>query len=258
MLRGAFRLFKTPAKVESPFTSLWGGTFHKNVTSNIDSRIPFITYRNPLAPTFYRILHPKCTLPLRQLFGDATHVPTPSSAFGNPSTFSAPFSNAARKSSLPQGSRAEPQLTSNLTKALRAAARRSPPVSRVPRGSQAIERGARRFYNSEPTRKAKGTKEMDGNSFVYVASKKESWWSGIRRHLSVLGSRIASIGHVPLVPLLLGLGGAVPFIALSTPVSPHVPLPDGLKGRESEAQAAYSACILSFLGGPHLGLAMAG
>ena len=72
---------------------------------------------------------------------------------------------------------------------------------------------------------AKGTKEMEGNSFVYVASKKESWWSGIRRHLSVLGSRIASIGHVPLVPLLLGLGGAVPFIALSTPVSPHVPLP---------------------------------
>ena len=72
---------------------------------------------------------------------------------------------------------------------------------------------------------AKGTNEWQGNSFTFVASKKESWWSRIQRQLSAVGSGIASIGRVPPVPLLLGLGGAVPFIALAPPVSPHVPLP---------------------------------
>eukprot|EP00850_Spirogloea_muscicola_P002998 SM000011S19176 [mRNA] locus=s11:1289294:1292080:- [translate_table: standard] len=78
---------------------------------------------------------------------------------------------------------------------------------------------------------------------------------------SSFGSRVwhsvTDLASVPLVPLLLGFAGAIPFVALAPPVSPFVPLPDKLRLKAAEAQAAYGATILSFLGGPHWGFAMA-
>ena len=141
MLRGAYRLFNTSAKFESPFKSLWGGNVKQNVTSNTDSRVPFIPDRNALAAAHYPVEYLQRTLhkaTLRQTFRDVAHTPNPSSSFGIPSAFSTSLLEAARKLTSPQGSRAEniSQLTSHLTKALWAAARQSPPVSREPRGSQ--------------------------------------------------------------------------------------------------------------------------
>lgn len=66
-----------------------------------------------------------------------------------------------------------------------------------------------------------------------------------------------SLADVPVLPLTLGLAGAIPFIALAPPVSSFLPLPDLLQEHAVTAQAAYGACILSFLGAPHWGLAMA-
>lgn len=73
-----------------------------------------------------------------------------------------------------------------------------------------------------------------------------------------MGKSILSLPLPPLVPLVLGVGGAIPFVALTPPISSYAPLPEALRGREAEAQAAYGACILSFLGGPHWGMGMGG
>ena len=142
MSRGAFRLFNTSAKFESPFKSLWGGNVKQNVTSSIDSRVPFITDRNALAAAHYPVEYLRRTLhkaTLWQPFRDITHTPRcHASSFGIPSAFSTSLFQAARKLTSPQASRAEniPHLTSRSTKSLWAAARQSPPVSREPRGSQ--------------------------------------------------------------------------------------------------------------------------
>lgn len=60
--------------------------------------------------------------------------------------------------------------------------------------------------------------------------------------------------ELPTAALGLGLAGAIPFILLTPPFSSL--LPEVLSTRSLEAQAAYGAVILSFLGGPHWGLAM--
>lgn len=60
--------------------------------------------------------------------------------------------------------------------------------------------------------------------------------------------------ELPTAALGLGLAGAIPFILL-TPAFSSL-LPEVLSARPLEAQAAYGAVILSFLGGPHWGLAM--
>lgn len=60
--------------------------------------------------------------------------------------------------------------------------------------------------------------------------------------------------ELPTAALGLGLAGAIPFILL-TPAFSSL-LPEVLSARPIEAQAAYGAVILSFLGGPHWGLAM--
>eukprot|EP00897_Mesotaenium_endlicherianum_P010212 jgi/Mesen1/9219/ME000591S08535 len=68
---------------------------------------------------------------------------------------------------------------------------------------------------------------------------------------------VTALKTVPLVPLALGFAGAIPFVALAPLMASHVPLPEMLSKQRAEAQAAYGACILSFLGAPHWGLAMA-
>lgn len=60
--------------------------------------------------------------------------------------------------------------------------------------------------------------------------------------------------ELPAAALGLGLAGAIPFILLTPSFSSL--LPEVLSTRPLEAQAAYGAVILSFLGGPHWGLAM--
>ncbi|XP_057855415.2 uncharacterized protein LOC131065051 isoform X2 [Cryptomeria japonica] len=60
--------------------------------------------------------------------------------------------------------------------------------------------------------------------------------------------------ELPTTALGLGLAGAIPFVLLTPPLCSI--LPGTLSTRSLEAQAAYGAVILSFLGGPHWGLAM--
>ncbi|CAI5996186.1 unnamed protein product [Closterium sp. NIES-64] len=67
----------------------------------------------------------------------------------------------------------------------------------------------------------------------------------------------SGLASVPLVPLVLGLAGAIPFVALAPPICSLIPLPELLATQPAAAQAAYGAAILAFLGGPHWGLAMA-
>ncbi|CAI5461619.1 unnamed protein product [Closterium sp. Yama58-4] len=67
----------------------------------------------------------------------------------------------------------------------------------------------------------------------------------------------SGLASVPLVPLVLGLAGAIPFVTLAPPICSLVPLPELLATQPAAAQAAYGAAILAFLGGPHWGLAMA-
>ena len=63
-------------------------------------------------------------------------------------------------------------------------------------------------------------------------------------------------------PILLGVAGAVPFVALAAPLAPILDpyLPEALfpVARRGEMQAAYGVTILSFLGGVHWGFATSG
>ncbi|CAM6084614.1 unnamed protein product [Calypogeia fissa] len=83
-----------------------------------------------------------------------------------------------------------------------------------------------------------------------------------RTEEKTLASRIKdlflALEEVPLAPLGLGLAGAIPFVGLTPGIASLLPLPDTLSAMHIEAQAAYGAVILTFLGGPHWGLAMAG
>eukprot|EP01018_Ginkgo_biloba_P016827 Gb_34281 [translate_table: standard] len=62
--------------------------------------------------------------------------------------------------------------------------------------------------------------------------------------------------ELPTAAMGLGLAGAIPFVLLTPPFCSVLPLPEFLCARPLEAQAAYGAVILSFLGGPHWGLGM--
>ena len=52
------------------------------------------------------------------------------------------------------------------------------------------------------------------------------------------------------MPLVLGLAGAIPFVALAAPVAPNLPfdLPEAIMSCRAQLQAGYGATILSFLG----------
>ena len=69
----------------------------------------------------------------------------------------------------------------------------------------------------------------------------------------------AGFAHAPLV---LGVAGAIPFVALAAPVRPllddYVPSALFPAARSAEYQAKYGAAILSFLGGMHWGWASGG
>ena len=72
----------------------------------------------------------------------------------------------------------------------------------------------------------------------------------------------------PPLDAALGVGGLVPFVALSAPGQAWLPVDAWFAplrvtlGRPSlngtEIQVAYGACILSFLGAPHWGFALGG
>lgn len=63
---------------------------------------------------------------------------------------------------------------------------------------------------------------------------------------------------VPLIPRVLGLAGALPFLVLSPPVAQalRIFLPMDVVANAAMFQAAYGGCIVSFLGAVHWGLAM--
>ncbi|MCO5546694.1 hypothetical protein L7F22_000129 [Adiantum nelumboides] len=67
-----------------------------------------------------------------------------------------------------------------------------------------------------------------------------------------------SFATAPMVPMFLGVSGALPFLALTPPFPYWLLLPEVIAANPIEAQALYGAVILSFLGAPHWGLAMVG
>ncbi|MCO5561181.1 hypothetical protein L7F22_014802 [Adiantum nelumboides] len=67
-----------------------------------------------------------------------------------------------------------------------------------------------------------------------------------------------SFATAPMVPMFLGVSGALPFLALTPPFPYWLLLPEVIVANPIEAQALYGAVILSFLGAPHWGLAMVG
>ncbi|XP_024385924.1 uncharacterized protein [Physcomitrium patens] len=64
-------------------------------------------------------------------------------------------------------------------------------------------------------------------------------------------------GAVPFPALLLGAAGLIPFVALTPPLAQMLPIPAIVAVSYADAQAAYGASIVSFLGAIHWGLAMA-
>ncbi|KAJ7542643.1 hypothetical protein O6H91_09G004800 [Diphasiastrum complanatum] len=89
-------------------------------------------------------------------------------------------------------------------------------------------------------------------------SSKERYSGWSRRIGAGLKEILSDLQAVPPSAMGLGLAGAIPFVLLTPPLAYLLPLPDLLKSSPIEAQAAYGAVILSFLGGPYWGLAMAG
>jgi hypothetical protein len=74
--------------------------------------------------------------------------------------------------------------------------------------------------------------------------------SATRFSLAGFGFHPEHFASVPPVPLLLGMAGVVPFVALAAPVAPHLPfdLPDVIVACRGQLQAGYGVTILSFLG----------
>ena len=64
-----------------------------------------------------------------------------------------------------------------------------------------------------------------------------------------------TVTRVPAASLWLGLAGLIPFIALGTA---SIVTDEAQSAQAANALAAYGAVILSFLGGIHWGLAIAG
>ncbi|KAI5082661.1 hypothetical protein GOP47_0002404 [Adiantum capillus-veneris] len=69
---------------------------------------------------------------------------------------------------------------------------------------------------------------------------------------------LINFAKAPIVPMFLGVTGAIPFLALTPPFPYWLPLPEVLAANPIEAQTLYGGVILSFLGAPHWGLAMVG
>ncbi|KAG0630444.1 hypothetical protein M758_1G178300 [Ceratodon purpureus] len=73
----------------------------------------------------------------------------------------------------------------------------------------------------------------------------------------ILKQMLLDFGAVPFPALVLGVAGLIPFVALAPPFAQMIPLPDFMAVGHANAQAAYGASIVSFLGAIHWGLAMA-
>lgn len=70
---------------------------------------------------------------------------------------------------------------------------------------------------------------------------------------------LAAFKAVPTVPRVLGLAGAVPFLALAPPVAKHLSdlLPATMVDNCAMIQVCYGVTIVTFLGAVHWGVAMA-
>ncbi|KAH9553528.1 hypothetical protein CY35_08G015600 [Sphagnum magellanicum] len=75
--------------------------------------------------------------------------------------------------------------------------------------------------------------------------------------MQVLKKSVVNLKEVPVPALVLGFAGLIPFVALVPPIVSMLPLPEALFAVHAEAQAAYAAVIVTFLGAVHWGLAMA-
>ncbi|KAL3701570.1 hypothetical protein R1sor_019592 [Riccia sorocarpa] len=89
------------------------------------------------------------------------------------------------------------------------------------------------------------------------AVKEEDTQSFGKRFGSRVRHLLSDLENVPVPALGLGLAGAIPFVALTPGIASVLPLPESLYAVHMDAQAAYGAVILAFLGGPYWGLAMA-
>jgi len=72
--------------------------------------------------------------------------------------------------------------------------------------------------------------------------------------LGFLARQKAALASIPAMPKLLGFGGALPFLSLT----PYIvePLFPTYVQQAAEAQVAYGALIVSFLGAVHWGMAL--
>lgn len=61
---------------------------------------------------------------------------------------------------------------------------------------------------------------------------------------------------IPLAALWLGVAGLIPFVAAAVQIATHWPLGPRMTGPALFHLGAYGACILSFMGGVHWGLAV--
>lgn len=108
--------------------------------------------------------------------------------------------------------------------------------------------GCQRTFSTSSSSQDKGSSEVKPSS----ANSNES-----ENRLS-FRNIMTGFAAAPLVPMFLGVTGAIPFVALTPPLSYWLPLPEVVAASPIEAQALYGAVILSFLGGPYWGLAMVG
>ncbi|KAG6547645.1 hypothetical protein Mapa_011094 [Marchantia paleacea] len=111
-----------------------------------------------------------------------------------------------------------------------------------------------RYFSSETAIQTDEKKAVDsGNKDKKTddPNEKRSW---VAKSMSLL----SDLEDVPVAALGLGLAGAIPFVGLAPGIASVLPLPECLYNSHMEAQAAYGAIILTFLGGPHWGLAMSG
>ena len=116
-------------------------------------------------------------------------------------------------------------------------------VQALRRASARLSRGARRCSSTAAEAPSHPVVRSDSHGF----------------HPEHLNEIPAGFAHAPLV---LGVAGAIPFVALAAPVRPllddYVPSALFPAARSAEYQAKYGAAILSFLGGMHWGWASGG
>ncbi|KAL2649362.1 hypothetical protein R1flu_017490 [Riccia fluitans] len=133
----------------------------------------------------------------------------------------------------------------------------------VQRNSYSLQRRNLASTTEKPLEQTDRTKPVASDASTAKATEditKTIKEGNTQDHGKSFGSRVkhllADLENVPVPALGLGLAGAIPFVALTPGIASILPLPESLYAVHMEAQAAYGAVILTFLGGLHWGFAM--